>query len=403
MYASFTRNSSEIGLVMNGRMNKVDPFPILIPLSEETQKLARQFALEQTTIEKSKQVYFNTLAVLAVKHFLQWMKIDTDLHQSESWNRIIRTFHDVADLSLCSFGRLECRPILPEKTSIDLPTEIREDRIGCVVVQVCERLNQARLLGCYLLQDHEKELPEHLQVKNLSSLDTLLEQLDWLETLKSWGGLINLQALLRGLMGLNWQTDTEIDLFTQANSAVSFRRIAISNHQENIKILIKKLHSNDKLSRQKAAHKLGESGVGNSDAIAALTQQLETENDENTRWQAAMSLAKIAPGHPKSGVRVRKLINLGKKLSVALVMSCRQDLKHSMRVCVRVCPTNSQIHLPVGCKLTILDEFGQEFGEKVKAVEQDDYLQKCLSVDPGDRFGVKIELDNVSYTEHFVG
>ncbi len=64
-------------------------------------------------------------------------------------------------------------------------------------------------------------------------------------------------------------------------------------------------------TRRHAAGVLGEPGVGNPEAIDALTQLLHTAREEETRWQAALSLGKISPGHPQAGIRKARYLDLG--------------------------------------------------------------------------------------------
>ncbi|BAZ14017.1 hypothetical protein NIES4071_58570 [Calothrix sp. NIES-4071] len=386
-------------------MNNVKLSPIIVPLDDKARNLAQKFAFTATTPEEERRIYLNTLAVLAVNSFLVWMEIDTDLNEGESWNLVIRRFHNVADLVLPSLGTLECRPILPEETAISIPEEAREGRIGCVVVMICEESNNAQLMGCYTLQNQEDELPEQLQLQNLSPLEDLLDNLEWLDQLQARKELTNLRAFLVGITGSGWEKDTD-DLTAKSNSKIRFRGAKTleknhKNHQEVIDTLIKQLHSDDEQCRQESAQKLGEVGIGKPDVVNALSRQLEVENHEETLWLVALSLSKIAPGHPKGAVSVRKLIDLGVAHLVALIISCRSDSEKSIRLWVQVRPDDDHMYLPIGCRLSILDESGQIF-TIIEAQDKDDYIQKYFQIDLGDCFQVKVEVNNTSYTESFI-
>jgi Protein of unknown function (DUF1822) len=128
---------------------------------------------------------------------------------------------------------------------------------------------------------------------------------------------------------------------------------------------------------------------------------LKIENHEETLWLVALSLSKIAPGHPKGAVSVRKLIDLGVAHLVALIISCRPNNETSIRVWVQLRPDDAHMYLPIGCKLSILDESGQIF-TIVEAQDKDDYIQKHFQIDLGDCFQVKVEINNASYTENFI-
>ena len=154
-----------------------------IPLGIQAHRLAGQFAAEQTTKEKSKQVYLNTLAVYAVHRYLKWLGIETNLSQSDCWNPILRNRRNVADLVIPDIGKLECRPVLPGETTVSLPPEVREERIGYLFIQISDRLDQVQLLGFAKVA-----VAEVLEISQLRSLDALIDTIspeqvnleDWL-------------------------------------------------------------------------------------------------------------------------------------------------------------------------------------------------------------------------------
>ncbi|MCC5645542.1 DUF1822 family protein [Nostoc sp. CHAB 5824] len=128
-------------------MSSTETLGLKITLGQEAHAIARQFAVEQTTPQKGKKTYLNTLAVYAVYSYLKWMRIDTALEEGDSWHPLKRALFDVADLVIPNIGKLECRPVQPGETAIYLPAEVMEDRIGYVAVQFSERLNEVQLLG----------------------------------------------------------------------------------------------------------------------------------------------------------------------------------------------------------------------------------------------------------------
>ncbi|MEH1912160.1 MAG: DUF1822 family protein [Nostoc sp.] len=128
-------------------MSSTETLCLKITLGQEAHAIARQFAVEQTTPQKGKQIYLNTLAVYAVYSYLKWLWIDTALEEGDSWHPLKRALFDVADLVLPNIGKLECRPVQPGETVISLPPEVMENRIGYVAVQFSEQLNEVQLLG----------------------------------------------------------------------------------------------------------------------------------------------------------------------------------------------------------------------------------------------------------------
>lgn len=151
-----------------------------LKLSQEAHYYANKFAAEQATAQKAKGVYLNTLAVCAVYSWVQWMEFTTAIDQGESWDPVIRRFNDVADLVLTDIGRLECRPLLPGERSILVPLEVREDRIGCVLVQFEQQLDKVKLLG-FVPADASGNLPEKIAIDDLQSVEELTEYLEELD------------------------------------------------------------------------------------------------------------------------------------------------------------------------------------------------------------------------------
>lgn len=134
-------------------MNSTETHYLTISLNQDAYTWAKQFAAQQANQEKSRQVYYNTLAVCGVRQFLQEIGFKTNIAAEDSWHSTIRMFHDVADLVIPNLGKIECRVVMPEDTVISLPTEVTEDRIAYVAVRVQEQLNRLELLGFVRVTD----------------------------------------------------------------------------------------------------------------------------------------------------------------------------------------------------------------------------------------------------------
>jgi hypothetical protein len=155
--------------------------PLLtVPLELKAHELARQLAAVQSTVQKGKRVYLNALAVYAVYSYLKWLQIETDFNSSDSFNPAKTVLANVADLLITGIGSLECRPVLPGETSIFLPEEVIENRIGYVGVQFSERLDSVQLLGFAPSLDSLNP-PQQLAVAELMPIDALIEQISRLE------------------------------------------------------------------------------------------------------------------------------------------------------------------------------------------------------------------------------
>ncbi|NES67551.1 MAG: DUF1822 family protein [Okeania sp. SIO2D1] len=152
---------------------------ISIPI--EAHNYAQKFAAQQPNKEKKTQVYLNTLVVYAVDNFLKMFDIQTDLEASDSWNPVIRNYHNVADLAIVKVGQLECRFVLPEQDEIELPPEVLEDRIGYVFVRLEESLQSGEVLG-FLPIDEPDEMPESVEIDELEHIEVWFECLQRLES-----------------------------------------------------------------------------------------------------------------------------------------------------------------------------------------------------------------------------
>lgn len=194
-----------------------------IPLGEEAHHLAQEFRLHQRSKAKAKQVYLNTLAVYAVKFYLQCMEIKTDWEKSDSWNPVMQTLMDVADLDISNHGTLECRAVLPNSEVVEIPTEVWEDRIGYVAVQLDQSLREATILGFV-----ETVATEKLPLNQLQSIEALLEHLSQLrqpQPIQAQKTLVQLSQWLHNVFEEGWQTVESLFNPPSAQPAISFRNL----------------------------------------------------------------------------------------------------------------------------------------------------------------------------------
>ncbi len=159
-------------------MNSILSSALPIPISQDAYRFAKQFAMEQATPEKGKQVYLNTLSVMAVRDYFQWLEISTKIDQGDCWHPVKRAMFNVADLVLPHLGKLECIPILPDQNDLEIPTEVADQRLGYIAVQLGEELKQVELLG-FVSAQKTSHPPEVIPLQKLDSLDDLIETLNW--------------------------------------------------------------------------------------------------------------------------------------------------------------------------------------------------------------------------------
>ncbi len=172
--------------------------PLTVFLTQEAHQYAEQFAAEQATPEKGKQVYLNTLAVVAVQTYLKWINIKTAIHQSDCWDSYSRIIFNVADLVLPNIGKLECRPILPGEKEFYLPPEVTDNRIGYMAVQFAEDLNQVQLLG-FVSGRNINQFQESISLTEIDSLDALIDEINLSQK------FVNLRQWFTGILQTEWQ------------------------------------------------------------------------------------------------------------------------------------------------------------------------------------------------------
>ncbi|MBF2026051.1 MAG: DUF1822 family protein [Oscillatoriales cyanobacterium C42_A2020_001] len=204
-------------------------FALTLPITQGARRTAQTFASQQPTATKAEQVRLNTLAVLVTQDYLQLMEIPTDLPAGDSWNPIMRTCMDVADLELPGVGRLECRPVKPNEERCQVPAETWEDRVGYVVVQVDEASQEAQILG-FVPEAQDEELP----LTELRSPEELLDHLYELRVAPVERTLTNLstwlQNALRGgqqAIAEGWQAVEQVLTPAELSPAYAFRRSSV--------------------------------------------------------------------------------------------------------------------------------------------------------------------------------
>lgn len=190
------------------------PFTFPVILSAEAHRLAEQFRQQQKQPKKGKQVYLNTLAVYAVKYYLNCLGIETNWESSDSFDPIAQTLMDVADLKVKNLGSLECRPVLPNQEFMEVPPEVWSDRIGYIAVQITSSLTEVVLLG-FVERVDEEEIP----LRELISLSNFPQYLSQLREEKP----INLSQWLQDIVDVSWQKLENLLLPQQPELAFSFR------------------------------------------------------------------------------------------------------------------------------------------------------------------------------------
>jgi Protein of unknown function (DUF1822) len=202
---------------MSNYTYQLDDFALKLPISQLARRTAQEFANQQPNSHKAEQVRLNTLAVWVVNDYLEMMDIPTNLQASDSWNPIMRLCGNIADLDVPSVGRLECRPVRLHQQICSIPPETWEERVGYLVVQFDELLQEARLLGFI-----SSVATETLPLKQLQPLEAFIDHLDQLRQ-SPVSSLVNLSQWFAGIFETGWQSVESLWNVPELRPAYAFR------------------------------------------------------------------------------------------------------------------------------------------------------------------------------------
>jgi hypothetical protein len=330
---------------MNSEQNNLT---FTVPLTLEAHIIAQQFHKQQSNSRKGKQVYLNTLAVYAVNFYLECLGIETDLEASDSWDQVMQTLTNTADLVVKEKGKLECIVVLPEAKVIAVSPEVWEDRIGYVAVQMNQELTEATLLG-FVPEIATEKLP----LSQLKSLENLIIHLNKPEPEVSVNQpipevtrnyltpqLVKLSDWLHNIFDAGWETVETLFAPSQNEPAMNFRR--------------------------------------------------------------GSSVKNAMPEIPEDGVKRGKLFGLewcGEQM--ALLIGFKPIDSSEFDISFEVIPTGQQIHLPVDLQAMVLDEQGKVVMQST-ATRGTESMRLNFNAESGEKYGVKVTLGDVSITEEFL-
>jgi hypothetical protein len=324
-------------------MNAMELTNLSIPLSQTSFQHAAQFAAEQATPGKGKRVYLNTLAVCAVQTYLTWMEIDTSLAEGDCWQPGLRAVLDVADLVLPDMGTLECRPILPGETTMTIPPEATQDRLGYVAVQFHKQLDAVELVGFArgvpAAEDDAPAGPVVLPLGELLSLDSLLD------VLHPELAIVNLREWLMG----------------------QFRHPEWRSPETFV-----------------TSHRNMRSGSRNTTGGSfSVPPDIDAQINSVSRAKAI------------------EFQSLDKQVVLVVQVISITTEENTLNVRLRLYPDSSADQLPRNLQITVLDESGAAIlDSRPKSGSGWTEVELC-DCHPGDRFSVRIALGDDSRTEEF--
>ena len=196
----------------------IQNWAIPLPITGKNRQIASQFAAQQPNKEKAEQVLFNTLAVAVVNNYLNMLGFSTDLANSDSWNPVIQLCSNVADLEIPGVGKLECRPIKSSADSCQIPLEVRELRIGYLIVQIDDSLKKAAILGFT-----PQVTTDELVLAHLRPPEELIDRLHEVQESSADNSLINLGQWLNNIFETGWEGVESLLNPEQLTPAFGFR------------------------------------------------------------------------------------------------------------------------------------------------------------------------------------
>lgn len=317
---------------------------LTVPLTRKAHTFARGFAAEQATAKKGKQVFFNTLAVYAMYTYLQWLRVETDLNQSQSWNPAARVFVNASDLFIPNVGSLECCPVLPGEKAFSISPDLIGDRIGYAVVELGEDFNEVRLVGFIKAVD-TSDTSEEMLIADIQPMETLLDCIPSNVVEQSpVSANVKLSQWFQNVFEAGWQTVETLFSGTAANPIFSFR----------------------------SADFLSERGL----------------------YDPALSIS------------CAKKIDLGIRLvghPIALIVTIAPQVDEKTYIRLWLCPSGNQNYLPPGLQMIVCDKTGASYpGLTAQARSADNWMQLQFKGQSGEHFSVKLVFNDASITEYFV-
>lgn len=237
--------------------------------------------------------------------------------------------------------------------------------------------------------------------------ETLYNQRFKVHSLREW--LAIKEENLVNLVRKGWQ-NTE-DFFNSLTlDSLEFQPVRDFNCFDEIVKLVQP--NQPPLIRSQAVGVLGAIGNNNTnlDVVNILTNLIDTDYDEDIRYQAGLSLRKLMPNHPKASISNTRLIDLGFKIQgykIALVITIIPKEDDVLGIWVQVQTADKAKKLPPGLKLSILSEFEEVKMEVEARIDEqnrgkDDVIQKRFTLPIYTHFKVKVSLEDVSFIEDFM-
>lgn len=139
-------------------------------------------------------------------------------------------------------------------------------------------------------------------------------------------------------------------------------------------------------------------------AISLLNNLIQTTDDEEIRWNAALSLRLLSPQNKSAGIWRAKRVNLedeSNNYSLVLVIGILPKSVKETSVFIRVYPCGKNSYLPNNLSLQIIDQEDQVF-EEITSGDEDSIIQYKFWGNLGEEFKVKLSLNFSWFIDRFL-
>ena len=354
---------------------------VTVSLTLAAHSQAQHFRQHHHQTAKAKQVYLNTLAIYAVKTYLERAGFEVDLATGQSWNVAQQTLLNVADLNVEGHGVVECRPILPDQTVMQVPPEVWSG------VSPKPHIQPAIQRKAYVAVGLEASLKS-------ATLLGFIDQVDQLEV--SLTELLPLDNLMPHLFNC---AEPAIQVASvPPTEIIAQRLISLKQWLEGIPNGVETgwLQIEQWLFLPRASDPLLDLRYrSNSVSPEPIDEPTDGAMEEPTDRQPSVIRRKILPmllSEPSShAVEVA--------LTVGLVEPLDQP-SQTPEIWVQVTPAADTAVLPPHLVLKVLDNVGEVVMQAQS--RSTEVMQLRFGVDKGELFSLQLTLDDVSITESFV-
>lgn len=314
---------------------------VTLPILSDSIRLAKQLAQQHLQPQQAERTYHNLVAVLAINQYLQMLGFSTDLSQCDCWNPFLRMTMDVADLEVVGYGRIECCPISPAIMTTPSPV-------------------------CIVPADVEEERVGYIVVRiegDLTTLEPIVQLVGFTDTVTGeelpLSDLRSLSELPRYLYQLTHPSPVISHLTNWFSQIVEVGWTSV------------------------------DSLIGQSTPSRYSTRDVGICNDRPQYRYGKTLILKT----PEGAHAVALIVEIMKASEVNWVIE--------LAVCPIVDTVSESAFLPLGLEIMIVDQMGSAVMQ-AQARAENHRIELGIHAETGDRFQLKVQLDDTVVTESFL-